>query len=101
MTDLPPILEFGNRDHIAKVAAYERETFAKTFLEGEKKKDIIRQHWKEHRFSCYACDSEITHCGDKDPEIEILKIGENDVDIKLICDEGNDCDEVVEVTLKL
>lgn len=101
MTELPPVLEFGNRDHIAKVAAWERETFAKTYLDGEKKKQIIRDHWKFHRFSCDSCGSDVEHCGDKDPEIEIVEIRETEFDLILRCDEGVDCDETVEVTIQL
>lgn len=97
MTELPAHLEFGNRDHIKAVQAWAKETLTKKILE-EKKDWLIDTYWHFHDHDCGECGSTVAH--DEDPEIEIVTILENEVELKLVC-KGHDCDEIKKVILPL
>lgn len=96
MIKIPEKLEFGNTEHIQLARKAGMEMFAETFLT-ENKKDLILFHWKGHSFWCDSCGSDVQHCGDKDPEIEIVEVLEESVKVKMFCTEGMGCDETVEV----
>jgi len=92
MTILPDHLEFGNLEHIKALRQHEKEVFAQAWLE-KNKGNILHEHWKQHSYDCGECLSHIIHGGDVEPEIEIIHVSETEVEIKIRCMEGADCDE--------
>jgi hypothetical protein len=92
---LPEKLEFGNIEHIKAVRAAEKEIFIR-----DHKEELIKKYWKDHDSECYACGHSRSHCGDTPPEIKLEKNEKGDLIIKMICREGDGCDEMVEINFK-